>query len=99
VAGVEAVQKGDIGKRLGSWSTVTGNIEPILYQAVQEALGMESLPTGAPLEIIGKLNRELDAGLTDPKIKARIADSEEYRCQTADEARRKAPAAIHLVRA
>ena len=32
------------------------------------------LPTGTPAEIIGKLNSEINAALTDPKIKARFAD-------------------------
>ena len=29
---------------------------------------------GTPAEIIDKLNKEINAGLADPKIKARIAD-------------------------
>jgi tripartite-type tricarboxylate transporter receptor subunit TctC len=31
-------------------------------------------PKGTPVDIIDKLNRELDAGLADPKLKARLAD-------------------------
>jgi tripartite-type tricarboxylate transporter receptor subunit TctC len=31
-------------------------------------------PKGIPLEIVEKLNREINAGLADPKIRARIAD-------------------------
>jgi tripartite-type tricarboxylate transporter receptor subunit TctC len=31
-------------------------------------------PKGAPAEIIDKLNREINAGLADPKLKARFAD-------------------------
>ena len=31
-------------------------------------------PRNTPTEIIGKLNKEINAGLADPKIKARIAD-------------------------
>ena len=31
-------------------------------------------PKGTPAEIIGKLNKEINAGLADPKIKARLAD-------------------------
>jgi tripartite-type tricarboxylate transporter receptor subunit TctC len=31
-------------------------------------------PRNTPSEIIGKLNREINAGLADPKIKARLAD-------------------------
>jgi tripartite-type tricarboxylate transporter receptor subunit TctC len=31
-------------------------------------------PTGTPSEIIEKLNREINEGLADPKLKARIAD-------------------------
>jgi tripartite-type tricarboxylate transporter receptor subunit TctC len=32
------------------------------------------VPTGTPAEVIGKLNKEINAGLADPKIKTRIAD-------------------------
>jgi len=31
-------------------------------------------PKSAPAEIIDKLNREINAGLADPKMKARFAD-------------------------
>ncbi len=31
-------------------------------------------PTGTPAEIVDKLNQEINAGLADPKIKARLAD-------------------------
>jgi tripartite-type tricarboxylate transporter receptor subunit TctC len=31
-------------------------------------------PKGTPAEIIHKLNEEINAGLADPKIKARLAD-------------------------
>ena len=31
-------------------------------------------PRNTPSEIIDKLNREINAGLADPKIKARLAD-------------------------
>ena len=31
-------------------------------------------PKNTPVEIIEKLNREINAGLADPKIKARLAD-------------------------
>ena len=31
-------------------------------------------PKGTPAEIIDKLNKEINAGLADPKLKARIAD-------------------------
>jgi tripartite-type tricarboxylate transporter receptor subunit TctC len=32
------------------------------------------VPTGTPAEIIGKLNKEVNAALDDPKMKARLAD-------------------------
>jgi tripartite-type tricarboxylate transporter receptor subunit TctC len=32
------------------------------------------VPRGTPIEVIAKLNKEINAGLTDPKITARIAD-------------------------
>jgi hypothetical protein len=31
-------------------------------------------PKATPAEIIDKLNKEINAGLADPKIKARLAD-------------------------
>jgi tripartite-type tricarboxylate transporter receptor subunit TctC len=31
-------------------------------------------PKNTPIEIIDKLNKEINAGLTDPKIKARISE-------------------------
>ena len=32
------------------------------------------MPTGTPAEIIGKLNKEINAALGDPKMKARLAE-------------------------
>ena len=34
------------------------------------------VPKGTPVEIIDKLNKEINAGLADPKMKARLADLE-----------------------
>ena len=31
-------------------------------------------PKNTPMEIVSKLNKEINAGLADPKIKARLAD-------------------------
>ncbi len=31
-------------------------------------------PKGTPAEVIDKLNKEINAGLADPKLKARFAD-------------------------
>src|SRR5262249_8380137 len=31
-------------------------------------------PRNTPVEIVDKLNKEIDAGVADPKIKARLAD-------------------------
>jgi tripartite-type tricarboxylate transporter receptor subunit TctC len=31
-------------------------------------------PRGTPVEIVGRLNKEINAGLADPKMKARLAD-------------------------
>jgi tripartite-type tricarboxylate transporter receptor subunit TctC len=46
------------------------------FVPVYEASGWQGLgaPRNTPIEIIDKLNREVNAGLADPKIKARIAD-------------------------
>jgi tripartite-type tricarboxylate transporter receptor subunit TctC len=32
------------------------------------------VPRNTPVEIIDKLNKEINAGLADPKLKARLAD-------------------------
>jgi tripartite-type tricarboxylate transporter receptor subunit TctC len=32
------------------------------------------VPKNTPVEIIDRLNKEINAGLADPKIKARVAD-------------------------
>jgi tripartite-type tricarboxylate transporter receptor subunit TctC len=42
------------------------------YEA--SALGGVGAPKGTPAEIIDKLNREINAGLADPKMKSRFAD-------------------------
>jgi tripartite-type tricarboxylate transporter receptor subunit TctC len=42
------------------------------YEA--SAIGGLGAPKGTPADIIDKLNREINAGLSDPKIKARFAD-------------------------
>jgi tripartite-type tricarboxylate transporter receptor subunit TctC len=42
------------------------------YEAI--AVGGLGAPKGTPVEIIEKLNREINAGLADPKIKARFAE-------------------------
>ena len=42
------------------------------YEAI--AIGGVGVPKGTPAEIIDKLNREINAGLADPKMKARFAD-------------------------
>jgi tripartite-type tricarboxylate transporter receptor subunit TctC len=41
-----------------------------------EAYGWQGIgaPRNTPVEIIDKLNKEVKAGLADPRIKARIAD-------------------------
>jgi tripartite-type tricarboxylate transporter receptor subunit TctC len=38
------------------------------------AVGGVGVPKGASAEIIDKLNKEINAGLTDPKVKARLAE-------------------------
>ena len=32
------------------------------------------MPSGTPAEIIGKLNKEINSALADPRFKARLAD-------------------------
>jgi Tripartite tricarboxylate transporter family receptor len=47
----------------------TGNL-----RAVQLLLGHRKIESTTPTELIDKLNKEINAGLADPKIKARLAD-------------------------
>ena len=42
------------------------------YEA--SALAGVGAPKNTPAEIVDKLNKEINAGLADPKIKARLAD-------------------------
>jgi tripartite-type tricarboxylate transporter receptor subunit TctC len=42
------------------------------YEAI--TVGGIGAPHGTPIEIIEKLNREINAGLADPRLKARLAD-------------------------
>jgi tripartite-type tricarboxylate transporter receptor subunit TctC len=42
------------------------------YEA--SAIGGLGAPKGTPAEVVEKLNREINAGLADPKIKARFAE-------------------------
>jgi tripartite-type tricarboxylate transporter receptor subunit TctC len=42
------------------------------YEAI--AVTGVGAPRGTPVEIIDKLNQEINAGLADPKLKARLAD-------------------------
>jgi tripartite-type tricarboxylate transporter receptor subunit TctC len=49
-----------------------GEFVPGYEASVWFGLGV---PKGTPAEVINKLNQETNAALTDPKIKARMADS------------------------
>jgi tripartite-type tricarboxylate transporter receptor subunit TctC len=46
------------------------------FVAGYEASGWQGLgaPRNTPVEIVDKLNKEINAGLADPKIKTRVAD-------------------------
>ena len=48
-----------------------GEFLPGFEASAWNAVGV---PAGTPAEIVNKLNYEVNAGLADPKIKARIAD-------------------------
>ena len=43
-------------------------------RASRQAAGLASAPRNTPLEIDGRLNKEINAGLGDPGLKARFAD-------------------------
>jgi hypothetical protein len=46
---------------------------PISCRATRRAHGI-GVPKNTPAEIVDKLNKEINAALADPKIKARLAD-------------------------
>jgi hypothetical protein len=49
---------------------------PNSYRATRLAAGLASAPRNTPVEIIDKLNKEIDAGVADPKMKARGVGSD-----------------------
>ena len=53
----------------------TSRPSPSSYRATRLAAGLASAHrSNTPVEIIDKLNKEIDAGVADPKMKARLAD-------------------------
>src|SRR5262245_5538620 len=79
-ASLEYVRAGKL-RALGVTTATRWNTLPDVPTIADVAPGYEAsiwngvgAPKGTPLEIVEKLNREINAGLADPKIKARIAD-------------------------
>ena len=53
----------------------TSRLWPISCRATRRAYGLAiGAPKNTPAEIVEKLNREINAGLADPKMKARLAE-------------------------
>jgi tripartite-type tricarboxylate transporter receptor subunit TctC len=79
-ASIEYVRAGRL-RALGVTSTTRVEILPDLPPVAEFVPGYEAstwlgigAPRNTPVEIIDKLNREINAGLSDPKIKARFVD-------------------------
>jgi len=79
-ASIEYVRAGRL-RALGVTSTTRVEILPDLPPVAEFVPGYEAsswfgicAPRNTPAEIIDKLNREINAGLSDPKIKARFVD-------------------------
>jgi tripartite-type tricarboxylate transporter receptor subunit TctC len=79
-ASIEYVRAGRL-RALGVTSTTRVEILPDLPAVAEFVPGYEAsswfgigAPRNTPVEIIDKLNREINAGLSDPKIKARFVD-------------------------
>jgi tripartite-type tricarboxylate transporter receptor subunit TctC len=79
-ASIEYVRAGRL-RALGVTSTTRVEIMPDLPPVAEFVPGYEAsswfgicAPRNTPAEIVDKLNREINAGLSDPKIKARFVD-------------------------
>jgi tripartite-type tricarboxylate transporter receptor subunit TctC len=79
-ASIEYVRAGRL-RALGVTSTTRVEILPDLPPVAEFVPGYEAsswvglcAPRDTPVEIVGKLNREINAGLSDPKIKAQFVD-------------------------
>jgi tripartite-type tricarboxylate transporter receptor subunit TctC len=79
-ASIEYVRAGRL-RALGVTSTTRVEILPDLPPVAEFVPGYEAsswfgicAPRNTPAEIVDKLNREINAGLSDPKIKARFVD-------------------------
>jgi Tripartite tricarboxylate transporter family receptor len=61
----------------GLWRSPTPTVHavniPRMFPGIVMASARES-PQATPAEIVEKLNKEINAGLADPKIRARLAD-------------------------
>ena len=77
---IEHIRAGKL-RALAVTSTTRSNVLPEIPAVAEfvpgyEAIGWQGLgaPRGTPADIIDRLNKEINAGLADPQIKARIAD-------------------------
>jgi tripartite-type tricarboxylate transporter receptor subunit TctC len=77
---IEHIRTGKL-RALGVTSATRSEILPDIPTVGEFILGYEAsswngigAPSSTPAEIVGKLNKEINAGLADPKIKARLAD-------------------------
>jgi tripartite-type tricarboxylate transporter receptor subunit TctC len=77
---IEHIRAGKL-RALAVTSATRSNVLPEIPAVAEfvpgyEAIGWQGLgaPRGTPADIIDRLNKEINAGLADPQIKARIAD-------------------------
>ena len=81
-ASIQYVQSGQL-RALAISSAARSEALPDLPTVAESVPGYEvsswfgvGAPRNTPAEIIDKLNKEINAGLADPKIKARLADAD-----------------------
>src|SRR5262249_60219864 len=74
------IQRGTM-RALGGTGAVRSHVLPDLPTIGETVPGYDvsgwtgvGVPSGTPADIIATLNREINAGLTDPRLKARLAE-------------------------
>ena len=80
VASIEYIRAGRL-RALAVTAATRSDALPDIPTVAEFVLGYEAsywfgvgAPKNTPVEIVDKLNKEINAGLADPKIKARLAD-------------------------
>jgi tripartite-type tricarboxylate transporter receptor subunit TctC len=80
LASIDYIRAGRL-RALAVTTSTRSNMLPDVPTVAEFAPGYEMsawfgivAPKNSPIEVIGKLNKEINAGLTDPKIKGQLAE-------------------------